>query len=121
MSGPAPANPLRLSLPSSDRVKPETDRVSVKPTSAERVSNLQPARAKITEPPSTDPYVRWCEKFYVKPNCTVRFVRLKISIPQAIRPETDGSHNLDLFLTQSATRRTERLRCLSSACIRVTS
>jgi hypothetical protein len=28
MSGPAPANQLRLSLPSSDRVKPERDRVS---------------------------------------------------------------------------------------------
>ena len=32
----------------------------MKPTSAERVSNLQPVRAKITEPPCTDPYVRWC-------------------------------------------------------------
>jgi HEAT repeat protein/outer membrane protein assembly factor BamB len=32
----------------------------VKPTAAERVSNLQPVRAKITEPPYTDPYVRWC-------------------------------------------------------------
>jgi hypothetical protein len=31
----------------------------VKPTLAERVSNLQPARAKITEPAYTDPYVRW--------------------------------------------------------------
>jgi hypothetical protein len=28
MSGHAPANQLRLSLPSSDRVKPERDRVS---------------------------------------------------------------------------------------------
>jgi hypothetical protein len=28
MSGPAPANQLRLSLPGSDRVKPERDRVS---------------------------------------------------------------------------------------------
>jgi hypothetical protein len=61
MSGHAPANQLRLSLPSSDRVKPERDRVSGE-TNIGRKSfeTYEPARAKITEPPYTDPYVRWC-------------------------------------------------------------
>ena len=43
-----------------DRVKPETSLGAAKPPSAKRASNLQPARAQVTEPPYTDPYVRWC-------------------------------------------------------------
>jgi hypothetical protein len=48
MSGHAPANQLRLSLPSSDRVKPERDRVSGETTSGGK--GFEPP-AKIREPP----------------------------------------------------------------------
>src|SRR5208283_1992431 len=61
MDGHAPANQLRLSLPGADRVKPERNLEAAKPPSAKCDPNLRPPSwAQVTEPPYTDPYVRWC-------------------------------------------------------------
>ena len=60
MDGHAPANQLRLSLPGADRVKPERNLAAAKPPSAKGDPNPRPSRAQVTEPPYTDPYVRWC-------------------------------------------------------------
>jgi hypothetical protein len=60
MSGQAPAYPLRLSLLGSDRVKSERDLVSGETLFDGRGIEPPAARAGLTEPPYTDPYVRWC-------------------------------------------------------------
>jgi hypothetical protein len=61
MSGHAPANQPRLSLPCSERVKPEQDWASGETLIGGRYVE-PPARkgSKIAEPPCTDPYARWC-------------------------------------------------------------
>src|SRR5438093_10436532 len=60
MDGHAPANPLRRSLPGTDRVKPERNLGAAKPPSAKSETNLRPSPAQVTEPPYADPHVRWC-------------------------------------------------------------
>ena len=60
MDGHAPANPLRWSLPGSDRVKPERRLGAAKPPSAKSETNLRPSLAQVAEPPYADPHVRWC-------------------------------------------------------------
>src|SRR5947209_2449328 len=60
MDGHAPANPLRRSLPGTDRVKPERNLGAAKPPSAKSETNLRPSPAQVTEPPYADPHVRRC-------------------------------------------------------------
>ncbi len=62
MGGHAPVNQPWLSFPEVDRVKPDRNPEAAKPPSAKRVVKLRPYRAQITEPPYTDPYVRWCDR-----------------------------------------------------------
>src|SRR5271165_6508631 len=44
----------------ADRVKPERNLGAAQPPSAKGDANLRPSPAQVTEPPYSDPHVRWC-------------------------------------------------------------
>jgi len=69
---------LRLSFAGSEDVKPNGNLQSGEALVANDDSNLQPARAQLTEPPYADPHVRWCGRGEWATTPPMRFLYLVI-------------------------------------------